>query len=136
LNEDVVKKWIKKAESDLKIGLGEMESENPATDAICFHMQQCVEKYLKAFLIFKNQEIVKTHDIALLLKKCVELDEEFMILFEKEIDILTDYAIEIRYPDDFYFPSIEETKKAIEKAKDVKNFVLSKLNWIQDESLS
>ena len=130
MNEDVVKKWIKKAESDLKIGLGEMESENPATDAICFHMQQCVEKYLKAFLIFKNQEIVKTHDIALLLKKCVELDEEFMILFEKEIDILTDYAIEIRYPDDFYFPSIEETKKAIEKAKDVKNFVLSKLNWI------
>jgi len=41
--------WIKKAENDLKIGKRELEAEDPATDMVCFHMQQCVEKYLKAF---------------------------------------------------------------------------------------
>jgi len=37
----------------------EMLTDRPATDAVCFHMQQCVEKYLKAFLIFnweRNQK--------------------------------------------------------------------------------
>ena len=59
MNEETVKKWITKAESDLKIGKDEMLTDRPATDAVCFHMQQCVEKYLKAFLIFnweRNQK--------------------------------------------------------------------------------
>ena len=52
MNEDVVKKWILKAENDLKTGKDEQASSNPATDMVCFHMQQCVEKYLKAFSSF------------------------------------------------------------------------------------
>ena len=43
----LVRNWILKAESDLKIGRDEMQTEHPATDMVCFHMQQCVEKYLK-----------------------------------------------------------------------------------------
>jgi len=57
MNEETVKKWITKAESDLKIGKDEMLTDRPATDAFCFHVQQCVEKYLKAFLIFNGKEI-------------------------------------------------------------------------------
>ncbi len=52
-----VNEWILKAESDLKIGKDEFKTRKPATDAICFHMQQCVEKCLKAFLIYNNVEI-------------------------------------------------------------------------------
>ena len=39
---------------------------------------------------------------------------------------LTDYAVEARYPDDFYMPSAEETERAIEIADAVKQFVLKK----------
>jgi len=54
-----------------------MKSESPATDAVCFHMQQCIDKYLKAYLIFNGKEIRKTHDLAELISNCVEIDESF-----------------------------------------------------------
>ena len=127
MNEDTARKWILKAESDLKIAKDELTMENPATDAICFHAQQCAEKYLKAYLVYNNKEIRKTHDIAELIKMCSEIDSEFNKLNREDIVALTDYAVEIRYIDDFYFPSIEEAKFAIELAEEVKNFVLKKL---------
>lgn len=127
MNDDVVRKWILKAENDLKIGKDEMLTEEPATDPVCFHMQQCVEKYLKAFLIYHNQEIRKTHDIAELLTMCLEIDDTFHKLFDINAHELTDFAIEVRYPDELYFPSIEETKEAIDIAEKVKEFVLIKL---------
>ncbi len=55
MNEQTVRSWIAKAESDLKIGKDELVTVDPATDAICFHMQQGAEKYLKAFLVFQGR---------------------------------------------------------------------------------
>lgn len=49
MNEQTVKSWILKAESDLKTAKDELATPKPATDTVCFHAQQCVEKYLKAF---------------------------------------------------------------------------------------
>jgi len=40
---------------------------------------------------------------------------------------LIDYALEIRYGEEFYFPSIKEAKKAIEIADKIKEFVKKKL---------
>ncbi|MCD6082475.1 HEPN domain-containing protein [candidate division WOR-3 bacterium] len=121
------KKWVLKAENDLKIAKDEITMENPATDAICFHAQQCAEKYLKAYLIFNSKEVRRTHDIAELISQCSEVDPEFAELNQIEIVSLTDYAVEIRYAEDFYFPSMEEAKHAIELAERVKNFVIGKL---------
>jgi HEPN domain-containing protein len=126
MNRETIKKWILKAENDLKIAKDEMLTENPATDAICFHAQQCVEKYLKAYLISKDKETSKTHDILFLIKQCLLIDIEFNYLLELNADSLTSYAVEIRYPDDFYFPSLEEAKEAIEICEKVKQFVINK----------
>ena len=41
---------------------------------------------------------------------------------------LSGYAVEIRYPGDFFECSIEEAEEAVEMAKAFKNFVLRKLN--------
>ncbi|AEE14793.1 HEPN domain protein [Thermodesulfobium narugense DSM 14796] len=59
-------------------------------------MQQCIEKHLKAYLIFNGKEIRKTHDIAELISSCSEIDESFNILLRPDIVKLTDYAVEIR----------------------------------------
>jgi HEPN domain-containing protein len=123
----MVKDWLLKAESDLKIGKDEIQMKDPATDAICFHMQQAVEKYLKAFLVFNNKEIRKTHDIAELIEICKEIDHDFEYLYEIKADKLTLYAVEFRYPGLVLFPSLEETKETIEIAEKVKAFVLEKL---------
>lgn len=43
--------WISKAEGDFTAMEREHRARNnPVNDAICFHAQQCVEKYLKARL--------------------------------------------------------------------------------------
>jgi len=85
-----------------------------------------VEKMLKAFLLNYNIEFGKTHSIEYLIKLCSKIDKEFEKLYEI-IEGLTEYAIDVRYPDKFYIPSIEEAKEAFDTATKVKEFVLRKL---------
>lgn len=58
---ETVQRWCLKADNDLKNACHEIEHEDPALDTICFHSQQTAEKYLKAFLVFSDTEIPKTH---------------------------------------------------------------------------
>jgi HEPN domain-containing protein len=127
MNEKTVINWIKKANEDLKIALDELNTQDPASSAICFHAQQCVEKYLKAFLIYNGKPIRKTHNITAIIKDCTDLDKSFEYLFELEADELTKYAVEVRYGEEEYFPSVDEAREAVEIAKKVKEFVLKKL---------
>lgn len=126
MNEKSVAGWIKKAESDLKLGKVSITNDDPSTDGICFYMQQCAEKYLKAFLTFNGKEIEKTHDIAKLINECSKVDKGFNSLFEFGVTELTDYAVESRY-DILFFPSEDEAKDSIEIAEKVKKFFLTKL---------
>jgi len=127
MNEEVVGLWVVKADHDLKIGKSELETPEPATDAICFHMQQCVEKYLKAFLVSNGHEISRTHVIPVLLKQCADIDDSFLSLENLSLQYMSKYAVELRYPDDFYMPRVDETKEAVRKAEEVRAFVYPKL---------
>ncbi len=124
---DVVKNWILKANNDFKTGKDEMATEEPATDTICFHMQQYVEKYLKGYLVFHKVDFRKTHDIAELIELCKKVSVEFEELYEIDADSLTIYAAEIRYPDDFYMPTPEETRECIDTAEKAVDFIKKKL---------
>jgi len=62
-HSDVVNKWIQKAENDYTVARNEIQFPNPITDVICFHCQQAVEKYLKAFLIHHGVDFGRTHDV-------------------------------------------------------------------------
>ena len=126
LIEHLVNQWIKIAERDLLTAKQGLETNEVVTDTVCFHCQQAAEKYLKAFLVRKQIEFSKTHNIMFLLNLCSSVDKSFKENLP-EADNLTDYAVEIRYPDDWYEPTIEETKQAYEVALKVKNFVLEKL---------
>ena len=125
--EEIVKKWTQKAENDFKTGRDELLTDEPATDMVCFHMEQCIEKYLKAFLVFHSKDFRRTHNIAELIELCKEMDHEFEKLYEMNADKLTIYAVEVRYPEDFYMPALEEAKKCLEVATEVKHFVRTKL---------
>jgi HEPN domain-containing protein len=63
--KEILKRWIMYADNDLKVAQHEIKNEDCVVNAVCFHAQQCVEKYLKAFLIFHDKPIVKTHDEAI-----------------------------------------------------------------------
>jgi len=51
----VVREWVIKAENDLKNAAHtlKMGADCP-TDTVCFHAQQCVEKYMKAVLVMSG----------------------------------------------------------------------------------
>lgn len=127
MNEDTVRHWVQKAENDLKIGRDELKTEEPVTDAVCFHMQQCCEKYLKAFLIFHGQDYPKTHRLAALVSLCRQIDPEFQQMVMWNVDTLTRYATSIRYGEEFYTPTLEESQQALELAEKVRDFVRDKL---------
>lgn len=56
--------WFKKAESDLKTAEHILTlKESCPFDIVCFHAQQCAEKYLKALLVFRSIDFPKTHDL-------------------------------------------------------------------------
>jgi len=123
---EYVQDWLRKASSDMKIALREMEAEDPATDAVCFHFQQAVEKFLKAWLIWHEVKFPPTHNIEILLLSCEKIDPCFEEL--RRVEALTPYAVEIRYADDFYFPTLDEVRIASEMALETRAFVLNKLS--------
>jgi len=60
----IARDWVQKAENDLKNATYTLKMEEDCpTDTVCFHAQQCVEKYLKAFLVLRRINFPKTHDI-------------------------------------------------------------------------
>ncbi len=113
--------WIAKANSDLKIARREMTAEDPSSDAVCFHFQQGVEKLLKSWLTWRDIHPPRTHNIEILLVACEKLDPTFVEL--RPVESLTVYAVEIRYPDEIYFPTREEMQEAAGQAALVEAFL-------------
>lgn len=123
-NSDYVQDWFAKAGSDFKIARREASAEDPATDAVRFHFQQAVEKMLKAYLVWRDRPAPKTHNIEVLIDMCMELDESFSAL--RSVELLTAYAVELRYPDDLYFPSLQEMQQAQEMADFAETFIVER----------
>ena len=104
---DYLKNWIFRANEDILVIENLFKSDPELfASAICYHAQQAVEKFLKAFLIYHNVDFPKTHDLDYLLQECKKIDNG---VFDIDLVSLTDFGVSIRYPDDFYVPDIEET---------------------------
>jgi len=129
----VVLRWLQKAESDIKVAKHILEMKEPPTDAIFFHCQQAIEKYLKGFLTYHNVRVKKTHDLGMLLEMCLEIDKEFESMDKEKIASLTPFVVEIRYPDEIYTPTIDESREALEIALKIKEFVFKKLKIKESE---
>ena len=89
--------WVENAEMDYRVALRELASGDTVYDAICFHAQQCVEKYLKAYLQESRIVFPRTHDLAQLLALGANRIGELVPL-AGELAGMTDYAVEPRYP--------------------------------------
>lgn len=92
----LTKNWVDKAEGDWKVALQQWKSPEPVYDAICFHCQQCMEKYLKAILVEEGKEVPKTHDLAVLVERLKKHKE--LVVEKNNFANVGGYAVEIRYP--------------------------------------
>jgi HEPN domain-containing protein len=92
--------WSQKAEGDYAVAATLWQAENPVYDAICFHAQQCLEKYLKAWLVELEIDFPKTHDLEALAKQCLPSLPD-LAAFMDALRFLTSFAVEIRCPGTF-----------------------------------
>jgi HEPN domain-containing protein len=117
--------WVQKAEGDFIVAQKMLRArKQPVFDAVCFHSQQCSEKYLKAFLQENNRDIPKTHKVLDLLKLCKEVDDGMEILVSDLLEIER-FSINVRYPG--VSADKEEAKSAFHGATIIRNFFRQKL---------
>lgn len=116
----VTREWVLKAENDLKNAVHtlKMEPSECPTDTVCFHAQQCVEKYLKALLVLKGTGFPKSHDVAQLLSLLPKRLRPPISVEEQER--LTNYATVARYPGGHEAIPIHEARGAVASARRVR----------------
>lgn len=120
------KLWFQKADNDIKAIKELIDSEEPLTDIICFHAQQAIEKYIKGALIYFGERVSKTHDLVNLLTSIKKYIPELEYM-ENELDNISRFGVESRYPDMSYEPTKSEAKQSYEIALKVKEIVLNKI---------
>ncbi|MFZ4667582.1 MAG: HEPN domain-containing protein [Prochlorotrichaceae cyanobacterium] len=115
-----VQRWMKYAQSDLD--LARINAPNTVLpETLCFHAQQAVEKALKALLQYYSIPIPRTHSIAFLLDL---LQSKIAIpLSIQDSVILTDYAVETRYPGIYEPITDTEYQEAIHLAETIVSWV-------------
>jgi HEPN domain-containing protein len=113
--------WIAKAEGDFATAQRELKAtDHPNYDAVCFHAQQCAEKYLKAFLQDANIAFPKIHDLADLLASAILLEPTWVSM-TAELNALTAFAVEYRYPGDS--ADLAEATEAFQICKNVRQVI-------------
>ena len=86
--------WAQKAERDYAAIALHQQVALPDFDLICFHAQQCIEKYLKAWIQEANIPLPKSHDLLGLILPTVPSWH----VWQTDLSIIAPYAVEFRYP--------------------------------------
>lgn len=118
--------WVQKAEGDLTnaahtLGLG----QKCPTETVCFHAQQCVEKYVKGLLTWLGRGFPKTHDLRIVIRLLPPKARP--VLTKDEQNQLSQYASIIRYPGDPRSISLAEARMAVAVARRVRRDIRRQL---------
>jgi HEPN domain-containing protein len=109
------REWIAKAEEDFAVAVAlSCRRKKPLWSPLCFHAQQCAEKYLKARLNEASIQFFKTHDLEQLLNQVLPI-EPLWAAFRPALKRLTEAAVLPRYPGNFFTKA--EAQRAFKTCK-------------------
>jgi HEPN domain-containing protein len=91
------REWVRKAEDDRRTVTQLRRGRPMVHDSICFHCQQCAEKYLKALIHERGGSVPKIHDCEDLLLILMPGDPPLAKLHSVAAS-LTQFAVQYRYP--------------------------------------
>jgi HEPN domain-containing protein len=123
---ETVRRWVEKAEHDLLTAETMIALPQPPLEIVCFHCQQCAEKYLKAFLVSEQVDFPKTHDLRRLVDLCAGRQPEFRVLDESAL-ALAGYAVGVRYGEDWRDIALGEAREALLHTNVLRDFVRPRL---------
>ena len=117
--------WVDKAEADYKSAVAlHRRRKEPLPDVVCYHCQQCVEKYLKAYLIAQGITPPRIHDLEDLLNLCAIHDAALATRLPL-VQVINPYAVLIRYPG--MTATVAEAKDAVNAMRRLRTVVRRKL---------
>ena len=123
---EVARQWVEKAEHDLKTAEHTLTlHEGCPYDTICFHAQQCAEKYLKALLTFRGVAFQKTHEFTELVPLAPQ--DAHLDAVALELEELNPYAIETRSPGDWEPQTREDAERAVALARRLRDVIRERL---------
>jgi len=119
----LIAEWLFKADQDIRSAEALLSQDPPLLFPSCFHSQQAAEKYLKALLALWDIEAPKTHDLGNLLKMVESRNAD---LARRLLDavVLNTYAVDTRCPGSQRELSVEETRQALDLARQVRDAIL------------
>lgn len=118
----VVREWVVKTDNDL-INASHVArfAKDCPTDTVCFHAQQCVEKYIKALLVSLGMPFSRTHNIRDLL--AMVPGELRPVVDARDQDRLTEYATVTRYPGGYEPIPLAEARRSVRLARDIRRAI-------------
>ncbi len=125
-SNELVQSWLLKAAHDLETSKIVALHMPDFDDVIAFHCQQAIEKSLKGYLVFLDVEFKPVHDLGYLLNLTVTKDGSFDMYFE-EVDRVSRYAVQIRYPDSIISLTSSQIQEAITMADLIFTLVKEKI---------
>jgi len=123
VRQELVQKWLSKAEEDLAVANQLLVDDVAYYAAIGFHAQQAAEKFIKAFLVSRQLDFPKTHDLRLLIAIVRPVDAILADSLDA-CNLLSDYGVEARYPGDLPELSEGDAKNAAKLAEDVRSLIV------------
>jgi HEPN domain-containing protein len=122
------REWVDKAEADYTVALLARRSRKKySRDIVCFHLQQCVEKYLKARLEEAGITFPRTHNVLHLLDLILPLEPMWNTL-RPSMGMITAYGVEVRYPGRTTTP--DETRDLLKATTRIRELIRSSLGLI------
>ena len=93
---------VQNAEDDWTMLQLAQQAPRPLRAPICFHAQQCIEKYLKAWLQEANLRIPRTHDLNALLELTMPTHPQTFSqwrAWQSDFEKFKPHAVDVRYGD-------------------------------------
>ncbi|HEX2938823.1 MAG TPA: HEPN domain-containing protein [Ruminiclostridium sp.] len=117
--------WLERASEDIEAAEKLLDSDN-TIGACAFHCQQCIEKALKGYILFKTHQHLDGHNLTWLCRQAMKTERHFSQWLDESV-ILNRYYIETRYPADI---PLELDTRAVNRAYDM---ALAMYRFICDE---
>jgi HEPN domain-containing protein len=121
-----VKEWFDFAKDDIETAHWATETAYPPKlNIACYHCEQCSEKALKGYLVYKDYKYSHIHILEEICTTCATFDSSFTEILD-DCTRLTPYGVIVRYPQEIF---IDEnlTKIALYQAQKIHDFCLSKI---------
>ena len=125
--------WVELAEIDyaaIQLFLPQLATHG-FQNKVCFNAQQCIEKYLKAWLQEANLPTPRTHDLNVLLDLIVPSLPAWEA-WRADFSAFGAYAVDVRYPSDF--PTRADAERAVRICDEVRRTVRAMLKLSEEGS--